>query len=77
MCLFKKTPWDLENDINKNEGNGIFTSENVFDYVPSVAWNSFRQDISWRVCYRRGRGGRVYCHIYAVKVMVYKKFSLI
>ena len=57
MCLFKKTPWDLENDINKNEGNGIFTSENVFDYVPSVAWNSFRQDISWRVCYRRGRGG--------------------
>ena len=46
MCLFKKTPWDLENDINKNEGNGIFTSENVFDYVPSVAWNSFRQDIS-------------------------------
>ena len=24
-----------------------------------------------------GGGGRVYCHIYAVKVMVYKKFSLI
>ena len=24
-----------------------------------------------------GGAGRVYCHIYAVKVMVYKKFSLI
>ena len=40
--------------------------------------NSFRQDIyDEEYVTEEGGGGGVYCHIYAVKVMVFKKFSLI